>query len=318
MGVARQAAHQAAVDQRTEHVDRGTVRRGALEDRFNGLQRELLLEDGEAAKEQLLLRREQVVAPADRPAHRAQALRHVWPLATKHVQAVAQARQQGRRGKDVRARRGQLDRQRDAFQIATDLRDRGGIGGVDLQIGVHGARTLEEERDRPGALDARRVRVARRRGFERAKRKELLAADADRGLARRKDRHARALHEQLLDRQVDIRDLLAIVEQDQHAAIPQRMEELIVVPGADVREKAEFLADGGKDEPAVLHRGELHEGHVIVVRVAHALGHKEPKARLADASRPGDRHDAVRGIEQEPGKLPHLALAPDHARQEDR
>ena len=192
MGVARQAAHQAAVDQRTEHVDRGTVRRGALEDRFNGLQRELLLEDrrGERRGAKLLLRRKQVVAPTDRPAHRAQALRHVWPLATKHVQAVAQAREQGRRGKNVRARRGQLDRQRDAFQIAADLRDCGGIGGVDLHIGVYGSRTLEEERDRPGALDARRVRVARHRGFERGKRKELLAADADRGLARRKDRHA--------------------------------------------------------------------------------------------------------------------------------
>ena len=76
-------------------------------------------------------------------------------------------------------RRGQLDRERQAVEVVADLRARGQLGLVRLEVGPHGARPLEEDAQGVVAL-------------ERLERELLLPADAQPRAARDDGLQARA------------------------------------------------------------------------------------------------------------------------------
>ena len=108
--------HDALLDQRRDAVERIEPAVAHAGDRFGPRQVEAADEDGQAAKERLLGRVEQVVAPGDGVAHRPQPVRQVAGAAGQQRQGPLQPRQQRRRRQDGDAGGRQLDRQRQPVQ----------------------------------------------------------------------------------------------------------------------------------------------------------------------------------------------------------
>ena len=118
-------------------------------------------EHREAREARLLVVAEQVVAPVDRRAQR--------PLACGRVAGAGAQRAERRvealgdlAGRQQPAARGrQLDRQRQPVDAPADLRDRGGVGVAEAEVGIVGSRALAEQRD--GGHPRQRLGVVARR-----------------------------------------------------------------------------------------------------------------------------------------------------------
>ena len=144
-------------------------------------------------KSDLLVARQQVVAPGDRVAHRPLALGRVAPAPGQQRQPPRQAGQQGRRREEGAPGGGQLDRQRQPVQPVADGRHRPGVLVREGERGVGRPRPVDEEPDRgdSGQLVRRRqpVRVGHRQGRHGH---DVLAGEAQGGPAGGQDRQARA------------------------------------------------------------------------------------------------------------------------------
>ena len=135
--------HQALVDQGVEAGERLRERQAA--DGRRGLQRPAPGEDGEAAEERLLLRREQVVGPGDRVLDRLVPGRGIARSRAQHPQALAEQRQQRGRRQHVRPCRRQLDGQGQPVQPPADLRHGPGVLLGEGEVGIDGPGPLHEE-----------------------------------------------------------------------------------------------------------------------------------------------------------------------------
>ena len=111
-------------------------------DRLGRLQREAAGEDRQPPEERPRVGREQVVAPGDRVAHRAQPRRRVARSADQQRQPSLQPRQQGGRGEELHPGGGQFDRQWQPIQPAADLRHGPGVVLGYGEGGQDGARPL--------------------------------------------------------------------------------------------------------------------------------------------------------------------------------
>ncbi len=120
-----------AITQRT--VDRGApggrapaTRRWSIVARqlLRQFEREAAGEHAEPAEHALLLVRQQAVAPLERGAQRLMAAQLHARAARQHVEALVEALGEPLHAEQRHARRGQLDRQRDAVELAADLDDR--------------------------------------------------------------------------------------------------------------------------------------------------------------------------------------------------
>ena len=120
-------------------------------------------EDGEAAKERLLVVVEELEAPADRVAQRSMPGGRIPRARGEQLEAVLQPGEHRRRGQHLDPRRGQLDRERQAVEVVADLGDRGEVGLVRLEVRAHGARPLEEHADGVVACRADRGEAPARR-----------------------------------------------------------------------------------------------------------------------------------------------------------
>ena len=124
----------------------------AVADLLHRLERPAFVEDREPAQQPLLRGVEQRVAPADRRAQRALAKRQIAIARRQQVERVIEPLEQRRGLEDSHARRGELERQRQAVEPAADRGDRRRVRGREREAGLHLLRTLEEERDRRALL----------------------------------------------------------------------------------------------------------------------------------------------------------------------
>ncbi len=228
------------------------------------------LENGEPIENASLARAEQVVAPGDGGIHRALALGKVAVSVRENSEPVVESRQERLRRKDSHTRRGELDREREPVEPATDVRDgaRVALGEREAALGL--ARPLGEERDR--RVSQQRVDVSRPacgRKLERRDGHHALGRHAERRAARDERSERRGIVEQSRDERRRVDDLLEVVEDEQQ---PPRDE----VPGKRV--------DGG--------------------RAAGLLEPERPGDRRGDEERVADRRqvdeeDTVREVRNE-------------------
>src|SRR5690606_17787509 len=87
-------------------------------------QREAAREDGEPLQTPPCCGLEQVVAPGDRAVERTLAGGQVTRSARQHVEALRETLQEGGRGKEANASRGELDRQGQSVEPAAESRHR--------------------------------------------------------------------------------------------------------------------------------------------------------------------------------------------------
>ena len=216
-------------------------------------------------------------------------------------------------GKQLHARRGQLDRQRNAVETPTDLSDDRAVLRIEREARLRRARPIHEEMDGIRRLERLPVVPGFRPGSrERAHRKEPLPVDAQPFSAGCQDLQSRRSREQRLAQlRAGGKDVLAVVEDEQgipgremrREAFPQRPARLFLDP--------QSRGDGDLDSGCILDRREIDEPDAVGVASKPPLGELECYPRLSASADPGEREDPV--LLQEPGALAQLPLAADEA-----
>ena len=142
----------------------------------------------------------------------------------------------------------------------------------------------------------------RRRLGERRERILALDRDAHRLPTRDEETKARALARELPETRRCLHDLLEVVQEEEARAVAD-------VPG-DVAVGADRLGDRGKDESRVAERRQWNEPHAVRKRLRRFARDRKREARLADASRSGDRH-CTGAVEERLQDVGELLLATD-------
>jgi hypothetical protein len=190
-------AQQARVHQRchpVQHVGRAAAARAA--NPLRRVQREAANEDGQAAEEGLLLRRQVVVTPGDGVPHRLLPSRQVPPAAGQQRQPLLQPGEEGGGRQDLDPGGGELDGQRQPVEPAADVGDGRGVGLREGEVGPDRLRAVDEEAD---GLDRPQLRQRLvRTGVGDRQRPDLdhpFAGEPQRGTAGGKRRHPGAAGE---------------------------------------------------------------------------------------------------------------------------
>ena len=217
-------------------------------------------EDGEPSEERALRRVQQVVAPGDGPAQGALSLGDIAGAARQERQAPVEPGEDRHRIEELAAGRSQLDREREAVEADADGGDRRCVLRVELEVGAHGTRSLDEQRD--GIVPGERFgwrQVARVRDAQRRDRILLLAPEVKDLAARRQDGQVGRGPEEPTHHRCAIHDLLEVVGDEQQVQIAQvRLKELDDRP-LRVLAETDGLGDGRRDQAGVADRRELHE-----------------------------------------------------------
>ena len=285
--------HQALVDQRVEPVERLRHRQPA--DSRRGLQRPAPGEDGEAAEERLLRRREQVVRPGDRVLDRLVAGRGIARSGRQHLQALTQQRQHRGRREHGRSCRGQLDRQGEPVQPPAHLCHRPGVLRGEAEARIDGLRPLHEE----GRGGRRADDIGGCSGLGHLQgedRQELLATHVERGAAGGQDLQRGTLGQQrghqLPDRGQQV---LAVVEQQQELRRAQVGDDGVGDRLIDAGRDAQRGRDGRAHEARIGERREIDKDHAIGKLRGHVAGDGQGQPRLPDAAgtRQGQQRNGV-------------------------
>jgi hypothetical protein len=157
---------------------------------------------------------EELDAPADRVAQRSMTVRCIATPRGQQFETVLQASQHRRRGQELDARRGQLDRKRQAVEPIADLRHRNELELPRLKVLPHRVRPLEEH------ADCSRAR-------ERSEHELLFPGDPQPHAARHGDLQRRALGDDCREQGRGLDDLLEVVDHEQQPAILEVGDEML-------------------------------------------------------------------------------------------
>ena len=213
----RQGLQQALVRERDDPIEQVDLRVG--HNRRRRREREATGEDGEGAKEALLPRGQEVLAPGDGPAH---CVLPGWAVASatgEQRQPLRQAGQQCRRRQDPNARGGELEGQRQPIESVADGGHVLDVGVAQGEVGLDGLGALDEEADgRRLGYTLQHGRLPRRRQRQRRDRVRVFDRQAQPFPACHQDREGRDGRRQVGNHEGGLHDLFEVVEHQQHAA----------------------------------------------------------------------------------------------------
>ena len=277
---------QAVVDERGELVD------ARVADLLRRLERERACEHRQAGEQRLRRSVEQVVAPLDRRAQRALALRGVARTSGEERESHIEPLEELLGSQQLRSSGCELDGKWETVEAAADRFDR----RVRRELPADRARPLDEER--------RRVR--------RGKRLEpvlALAGHVQRRPAR--DEHAQALRgrEERAHRGRAVEQVLEVVEEDEELPVSEEARE--VVRGS------EHLRELRMQELRIRQACERNPEHSIAQGAHQLRADLQSEPGLAGATGPGEREEA-RAVREQPDELLELALPPDERARGDR
>jgi hypothetical protein len=219
------------------------------------------------------------VAPADGVADRALAQRQVERAADQELEPVFELPEDGRRREVPHARRGQLDRQRQAVELVADLRDH---AGVEVQVRSHRVCPLFEQRG--GG-----------RQFERRHRELVLAAQPQRAAAGHQEGGLRAAQQQGVDERHRRGEVLEGVHHDERPRPGQ-------APGQQIGQLrprlhyADHLGQLGPDQGRVPQLAQRDEEDAAVEEPPNLGRGLQCQPGLADATRAGQRQQPDLGV----------------------
>jgi hypothetical protein len=258
-------------------------------DHVRGLQREAVLENGEAAKEDLLAGGEEVVAPGDGITHRAQPGWLVpWSVAQQRHPGI-QPGQHLRWRNERDPRRRQLDGQRQAVEAAAD-------GGHGLRVfrgegevgpGRRGAGDEQPHRLGPRHLGERHflATVGQRQGRQGV---PVLAGHPQGSAARDQRRQCRAGGQQTGDEGPGVQHLLEIVEHQERPPLAQKTRQVLLDRAVLALSNAKRLRDARGDERRIADGGKGNEPDAVGEVGSGFFGSCEGQAGFADAARAGE------------------------------
>ena len=142
---------------------------------------------------------------------------------------------------------------------------------------------------------------------------DALAADAERLPARREQRGLRAVAQQRIrELGAGVEDVLAVVQQQEQAALADRLHHRVHDGQARVLGYAQHGGDGDGGQVRVLQRGKIREPDPVARPVQELGRHLKPEAGLARPARAGERDQAGGG--DQAAHLGELTVAADEAR----
>ena len=280
-------AQEALVDERLEGVEID------LRHLLGRLERGAAPEDGEPGEEGLLRGCQQLVAPVDGCAEGALAFGQISGAAGQKRQALLEPLEDLPGRECLHARGGQLEREGQLVEAATDLRD----GLVGPEVGLDRPCSGQEEADAL-LVDEGRHRVL------------LLAPDVQRPPARHEHVEVGTGGEQAGDVGGRRDDLLEVVEEQEHRSIGDVVGETVLGP--------ERLARRLEHQLRVTQRGKRYPPHPALERVRSAAGRLECQARLARPARPGKGDETNVLAAEERADLGELQLTAQERRGRDR
>ncbi len=140
------------------------------------------------------------------------------PPGAKEAETIVETRRDLLHGECLRARGGELDRERDAVQLSADLTDRREVGALDGKIATNRATAVEEDTNGREPLDLFRGCILGRRR-QRLHHIRDLSCDAEQNATRRQHSDIAAGAEELVNElTARRRQMLAIVEHEQELA----------------------------------------------------------------------------------------------------
>ncbi len=324
--VARHPDHQALVDQRQHALQVinfavmpvGITSR-ETKDLRRRAERKRPAEDRETPEDDLLLRRQQVVAPLDGAAHRSLPRWHIARSTGEHREPVVQPREQRFAGEDPDLRRGQLYGKGQPIQPGADRGDGPGVALCERKFRCRRLGPLNKQRHRivGGELLQTYRRIEARR-FQWRNGKLLFALNVERHPARHQDLHVRALGEDLGDRHRFRDDLLEIVQHEQHRPVTDRLQEACHQRPMIADRNPDRLRDGGPNERRLGDRGKPDIDDLHALRRLDLSCDAQRKARLANAAGAGQGKEAQLDFGQERENGFHLLLAANHRREGPR
>ena len=289
---------QALVEKRAEAADGIQLRAGRLVEvgrhRLDRLDR-AATEDRQQLEEPLLGGAQELVAPLDRRAQRLLPLGQIAGAAAEVLEAAAESIPERLRREEVQARGGELDRQRQPVEPATDLGHGGGVVVREAEVGPDAARPLHEQLDGLELVELVRRRLTmglRDRQRQRRHRDDVLASDPECLPARHEQLQAGAVRQQLDDRGRRDRDLLEVVEDEQDllgAELPPELVERRSIdrvgdPDGRGRQREDGIGIGCGDE--------VDEVDAVGEPVDLVRGGPDREPRLAGPTGPRERDQA--------------------------
>jgi hypothetical protein len=212
------AAHQQALvaerGDAVEHVRRARPRG----DGRRGVEREAADEHAQRVERGLLVGGEQRVAPVDHVAERAVPRLGVARVGAQQVEPVLEPPEQGARREQPRARRRELEGERESVEAAAHRGDVAGVLVGEGEVGTAGAGALHEQAHRLGLSNRRGAGGGRVGERERGHGELLLGAQAQRLAARHHDGEPRRRRQEPGDERRGVEQVLEAVEHEQRRA----------------------------------------------------------------------------------------------------
>ena len=276
------------LDERRQQLERRV--RAFTGDVQRGVEVERAGEDAEPCEELSLVGCQELEAPVDRGAQCLLPLGDRGTAVDQQPEAVLESGSDGCGAQHVGAGGGELDGQRQPVEGDAHRGDVSGHCVVDREVGPHGGRPFDEQRDGGVGGDLLGGGGVRRGHVQRRHRPRELPGDAQGSPARGQDAHAGRGSERGRRQQGDGgHDVLARVEHEQHVARRQRVGDGgdRIVAGCDGH--AGGGRDRGRHESGVVDRAEVDVAH----RPRVAGGDFDRQARLARSGRASKGHRTV-------------------------
>ncbi len=217
---------------------------------------------------------------------------------------------------ELRARRGQLDGERQSVEPAADAGNLRRACCVELEFRVDRLCADREEAHHVG-LDERLERKVGARDLERRNRVLALGGQPQRGAARGQDPHPWGRGEQVADEGSSGKDLLEVVQHEQHPPLAQMLDHALAqVPLALAH--VERPRDRRHHQLRARDRREADEQRTVAELGLELVRDCQPDSRLARASRAGEGDQSRALFAEQRADRCELETAADERRGRDR
>ena len=258
---------------------------------------------------------EQVVAPADRAAHRLLAQRQIARAAGQERQPLLQPRQQRLGGRGLRSGRRPARSRAAGRRPGDDLGNRRQRLGGEAEIGSDSLRALGKEPDRAGPLGV----LDRGRGvkWQRSDGTLALSGDAEPDPAGDKSVTPGQTPRRWRTCGPAVTTCSKLSRSKSRRLSASTSIRRSCNDAAPMSRNPERAGDGVQDEIGIGDRGEIDEGDPVGKVFAHLGCNSNRQARLANATRARQRQESHGGITQQRDKGGHLLITRNQRRQRD-
>ncbi len=286
-GVGGDDAHEAVPGERIQQVEHLVL--GALGNVRCGGDRPSVDEDRQAGQQVPLRVVEEVDAPFDGGAEGALPFGEIDRAGTQRVEHVLEPSEQRIRCEQSRARRGQLDGERQTVEAPADLHNRERVVLGQGEVEADGLGSIDEQlhRGQRSELFDRRL-LRERRHRQRTDRILPLGAEPQHRAARGQDLEPGTAGQEQVELRCNPDDLLEVVEHEQRRGRFEMLDQSVDGRSRSLDGRSDRGGDARQNLVGLSNRSERYEHRPAWIAVVESLTDGDRQPRLADAARAGE------------------------------